>query len=230
MRVIVFTSPRYSHLLRPFTHLFNIFWSSLQPVIVAGVDSLPFALPDNFTINPIGANYPAQKWQEGTKALLQSIPDEWFVLMLEDYWLCRTVDVGGVETLAEYARSINKVTRVDLTTDVLHGYGDGRSAAEVCSYGHYDIIEKRPDCQYRMSLQAGIFHRERFIAQLIGGSPWELELYNTLQGDNNQRVLGSRQWPVRYVNAVDKGKLNWEQINRLPRKELGEIKEWIKDV
>jgi hypothetical protein len=230
MRVIVFTSPRYAHLLRPFAHLFNTFWSSLQEVVIAGVPALPFTLPDNYTVSAIGSNRPSSEWQEGARDFLESIPDEWFVLMLEDYWLCRTVDLGGIGTLAEYARGAGNVTRIDLTTDVLHGYGDGRNAREICHYGHYDIIEKGTDVQYRMSLQAGIFHRERLIKLLTGGSPWELELHNHLQGDNTQRVIGCRQWPVRYVNAVDKGRLNWDQINRLPKKELEEIKPWIYDV
>lgn len=230
MRVIVFTSTRYSTLLRPFAHLFNVFWGNDQPVTVAGVDGLPFALPDNFTINPAGANYPAAHWQEGAKALLQSIPDEWFVLMLEDYWLCRHVDRAAIESLTECARGLGNVTRADLTTDVLHGYMDGRNAREVCNYGHYDIIEKKTDSLYRMSLQAGIFHRERMIDMLDGGSPWELELHNRLQHDESQRVIGCRQWPVKYVNAVDKGKLNWAQIQRIPAKELAEIAPWIKEI
>lgn len=108
--------------------------------------------------------------------------------------------------------------RMDLTTDVLHGYGDGRNAKEVESYGNYDIIEKGTDTPYRASLQAGIFDRKYFIEMCErGGSPWEFELYNKLQDDNSVRVLGCRQWPVRYANAVDKGRINWQQIGTLPK-------------
>lgn len=217
MRVFVFTSPKYAYLIRPFAYLFNHFWGASQEVVIAGVPNVDFDLPVNFSVSAYGANRPASEWQQGAVEFLQSVDDRKFVLMLEDYFLCRQVDVVGVDMLGKYMEQSPNCVRMDLTTDILHGYGDGRNAKEVSACEHYDIIEKRTDSSYRMSLQAGIFDREYFIKMcMAGGSPWELELYSLLQDDESVSVYGCRQWPVRYVNAVDKGKLNWEQINRLP--------------
>lgn len=231
MRIFVFTSPKYCHLMMPFSYLFNQFWSELQPVVVVGVPELPFNLPENFTISEFGANVPADRWTDGAREFLETVDDEWFILMLEDYFITRPVDTNGVTELGNFACVFQNCVRMDLTTDILHGYGDCRNAIDICSWGHYDIIEKRIDSSYRMSLQAGMFDRKYFLKLCEETkSPWQLEMHNELQNDNSKRVLGCRQWPLRYANAVDKGKINWEQIRKIPAEHRREIEKWIQEI
>jgi hypothetical protein len=225
MRVVVLTCDRYAPLLRPFAHLFNQYWSALQPVTVIGATRAP-ELPTNFELCPTGAGYPATRWTDTLIEYLSNITDERFVLLLEDYFLCRTVDVRGVASLDQYASLHPEALRVDLTPDVLHAHGDARDAVEVEAWGHYDIVEKEPGLQYRVSTQAGIFGRANLLEILAPNvSPWDFEMYTPIP--DTMRVFGSRQWPVRYINAMHAGRLDWDQVNRLPSSDRPIVSEML---
>jgi hypothetical protein len=178
--------------------LFNRYWSTGQPVIVVGYKRPDFDLPPNFDFYSIApTSYPAKKWSTGMIEFFQSdLAPDLFVWLLEDYWLCRTADVTGVATLADYVAMRPGVLRLDLTTDRLYN-GD---KFDVESFGHYDIIETPAGSPYQMSLQAGIWRKSHLLRILKAGrSPWKVEI-NTSPPEN-MRVVGTRQYPVRYLNA-----------------------------
>jgi hypothetical protein len=146
--------------------------------------------------------------------------------MLEDYWLCRTVDFRGIDTLAEYCRLHPEVIRMDLTTDRLYAGG----MTDVESYGSYDIVETKEGTPYQMSLQAAIWSRKHLISVLKPGlNPWEVELQTQIK--EPLRVLGTRQFPCRYANVFNSGKpgelLN---LSEIPSEHLAFMKAegWIK--
>ena len=200
MRVVVYTSDKYLWCLRPFQYLFNTYWSELQEVVVGGFSPPPFPLAPNFTFKSIAPrNYPAEKWSDGLIQLLTSMDDEVIIFMLEDYWLCRTVQHGAVASLQEYMLHHPGVLRVDLTADRLYS---GR-AFDVDTWGHLDIIETPADTPYQWSTQACVVNRKHFLNCLKPGlGPWDFELRGNELIPDGLRVLGTRQWPVRYVNAV----------------------------
>jgi hypothetical protein len=178
--------------------LFNTYWSAQQRVFVAGYNPPSFDLPDNFTFISIAdKDFPAQKWTNGMIHFLeQQFREQLFVWLLEDYWLTRTVDVGGVATLADYVQMHPKVLRLDLTTDRLYN----GQMFDVESFGHYDILETPYKSPYQMSLQAGIWRRSHLLRVLVRGrTPWQTEI--DTRPPRNMRVLGTRQYPVRYLNA-----------------------------
>lgn len=200
MRVVVYTSDSYVWCLRPFQYLFNTYWSELQPVLVGGFRPPPFALAGNFTFRSIAPrNYPAKRWSDGLIQLLNTIDDEVFIFMLEDYWLCRGVYHQAVASLEEYMKMHRGVLRIDLTSDRLYS---GR-AFDVDTWGSLDIIETPADTPYQWSTQACVVRREQFLQCLEPGmAPWQFELRGNELIPEGLRVLGTRQWPVRYVNAV----------------------------
>jgi hypothetical protein len=131
--------------------------------------------------------------------------------MLEDYWLVRTVDVRGVSACYEYIKDKPNVLRFDLTADRL--YAGGMVDADY--WGNYDIIETPSSTPYQMSTQAGIWNKYRLLELLQPNkSAWEVEIHTSVP--DTMRVLGSRQYIVRYANAVLKGKLDREQLQLLP--------------
>lgn len=221
MRVLVVTSKNYLWATRPFAYLFNIFWSSLQPVVLLTDVRPQFDLPSNFSILSPSNNRPVAKerWSDLLiVALKNHISDSQFVLMLEDYWLVRTVDYRGVETLAEYMRHNGNIARIDLTADRQFNGG----AEPVGHYGHYDLVETKAPSDYQLSLQAGIWSRDHLISILKPGwSAWQTELEGTTVLNNHpeMRVLGTRQHPVRYVNALKGGDakhLREEEVKWMP--------------
>lgn len=226
IRVFVYTSDPYIWCMKPFSYLFNIYWSGLQEVVVGGFTPPQFQLPDNFTFHQIDKRpYPKEKWSNGLIRFLQDYQDDLFVLLLEDYLLQRTVDHNSITTLAEYMMlgKNNDVVRLDLTADRLYGKG----MHDVDHWGHYDIIACDKDAMYEMSLQAAIWNRRNLLRLLRPGmNPWEVEIQTDMTSQP-YRVLGTRQWPVRYANLMLKGQVVDYELERIVEPHRSAIKRWI---
>jgi hypothetical protein len=222
---------KYNWALRGFSFLFNKYWSELQEVIIVTDVEPSFELPPNFTVKSMsgGKPLPKEKWSDGLIFMLQKIPDDVFVLLLEDYWLIRKVDNVGVDTLADYMRAHKEILRMDLTDDrQYNGY-----MKDIGAWGHYDLVETPNESEYQMSLQAGIWSRDKLLSVIrpqLDPAQFELYLSPTLYERGDLRVLGTRQRPVRYANIYYQGRLVPDQIRLVPeehRKELAK-RGWIK--
>jgi hypothetical protein len=202
-------------------------WSADQSVMVVGFRFPDFDLPKNFNFYSLAPADPGpQFWSDQLIEALSSIEDEHIVIMLEDYWLCRGVDHRGVETLHEYCKLHPEVIRMDLTSDRLYAGG----MQDIDYYGCYDIVETKEGTPYQMSLQAAIWNRKKLLSVLHPGlTPWEVELQTEIKAP--LRVLGTRQFPIRYANMFNSGKpgmvLNLEQI---PKEHTDRMRKegWIK--
>lgn len=219
LRVFVETSDKYLWCLKPFSYLFNTYWSSLQPVVVFGYSKPKFSLPSNFSFFSVdNVNYPPERWSDGVIRFLRSVDDEHFVLMLSDYFLIRTVDLRGVTACHEYVRERPEVLRIDLTADRLYAGG----MRDVEGWGNYDIIETDENTPYQMSTQAGIWNRRRMLELLEPNkSAWEVEIHTHPVAPI--RVLGTRQYIVRYANALLKGQLDTQQLSMMPKEHRNAI-------
>jgi len=206
-------------------YLFNVYWSAQQPVDVLCESLPPFALPENFTPVPVNLadGWPKEKWTNGFVKYLNSIPEQLVVLLLDDYWLNRTVDVRGVVTLLEYMCINPLVLRMDLTMDRL--YAGGMRDYE--PYGHYDLIHA-PGSPYEMSLQAAIWNKELLLTVLMPDwNPWEVEMQGTsVVNEREMLVLGTRQNPIRYTNGSNVG-TGQVCTDRIPAEHLEKIKRWL---
>ncbi len=221
-RVFVLTSDKYMWAIKPFAYLFNVYWSTMQPVLLAGFSEPTFPLPDNFTFMKIAdENYPADKWSNGLIHLLNNVDDSHFVFLLEDYWLCKTVDVRGVNACYEYIKDRN-VLRIDLTDDRQYAGG----VQNLDAWGSYDIVETPNGTPYQMSTQAGIWNRKLMLEVLRPDkSAWEIEVHTS--PPPSMRVLGTRQCPVRYANGILKGDVDMNSIDRIPQPHRDIVKEWL---
>lgn len=229
--VYVLTSEKYLWSIQAFAYLFNVYWSSLQEVIVVSDVKPKFELPDNFKIRTMNNDspLPKEKWSDGLIVMLENIQDQHFVLMLEDYWLVRGVDHQAVGSLADYASIHGDILRVDLTDDRQYA-GD---MYDIGYWGRLDLVATPPDSPYQVSLQAAIWNRDLLVSLVRPDlSPWEFELYLSpaLHGRDDIKVIGTRQRPVRYANVFkggDPGKvINLEGIPEEHVKELRKRK-WL---
>lgn len=212
----VMTSVRYHRLLQGFAYLFNIFWSSLQPVVVV-TDKMPrgIHLPPNFDVKSVTGGLPAPKdrWSDMLISALEHCPTTHLVLLLDDYFLTRYVDDGAVPALAELARLHPEILRVDLTDDRQF---NGEAFSIGC-WGAYDLVETPCTSPYQASLQAGVISRDHMLSVLRPGlSPWAVELQTDLASRPDLRVVGTKNAPVRYANISkggdDNQKLSYEGI------------------
>jgi len=141
------------------------------------------------------------------------MPDDHFVLLLEDYWLCRGVNHQAVGTLHELCTQHQDVLRMDLTDDRQYN-GEARDWERVPYYGYNDIVWTPASSPYQMSLQAGIWNRRLMLEVLKPDkSAWQVELETGEKQLNKYTVLGTRQRPVRYANVFKGGDASPEALN-----------------
>lgn len=223
-QIIVTTSDKSLWTTKTFAYLFNTYYSSLQNVHIV-CESMPrFRLPPNFVLHPVHLDgitgWPIEKWTDGLARYLNSIPEQHVLIMLDDYWLVRTVDTRGINTLYEYMIERPEVLRVDLTGDRLYA----RDARDVDCYGHYDIISAQ-GTEYQMSLMPGLWNKKLLLEVLQPNwSPWEVELSGTSVVNERPEliVVGTRQWPIRIVNSLRNGR-EWVDITGIEQTHLDHI-------
>ena len=231
LRVFVITCNKYQWALRGFAHQFNKYWSSLQPVVVAGYTPPDFSLPPNFTFHSVSPDeYPSEKWSTGLIQFLNAIDDQHFVLLLEDYWLCRGVNHLAIGTLWELCQLQSQIIRMDLTDDRQYN-GESRDFEHIPYYGSNDIIWTPSASPYQMSLQAAIWNRKHLLEVLKPDeSAWQVETAGTatnLRKREDLWVLGTRQRPVRYANVFRGGDASKEALNLtyLTKEDIEELRE-----
>jgi len=195
--------------------MMRVYWSELQPTIVGGFARPGFELPKSFQFHQISpSEYPVDKWSNALIKFLNEIPDEYFVMFMEDFWLNRTVDSRGIQTLYEYMQGNPDILRIDLTMDRL--YAGGMHSFD--TWGHYDLITA-PGSPYQLSFQTGIWNKRRLLEVLKPDwSPWDVEIHGTSVVNEERKdliVLGTRQNPVSYANVIDKGKWNKSQFETI---------------
>lgn len=209
LRVFVMTCDRYLWALKGFIHQFQKYWSTMQPVVIAGYALPDFTMPPNFVFRSIAPkDYGKDRWSTGLIEFLESVNDKHFILLLEDYWLCRMVNHLSIGTLYELCTIHPEIIRMDLTDDRLYA-GDMGDFGLVPYYGCNDIIYTPPTSPYQMSLQAAIWNREALLSILQPDqSAWQVEIgktSNILKDRVDLWVLGTRQRPVRYANVFQGG-------------------------
>lgn len=200
MQTIVLVTDKYLWCLRPFMHLWNKYCGI--PATIAGFTPPNFPLEDGFTFHSIGAmeDYPVNKWSDAVLKVLHETPDEQVLLMLEDAWVTRPVNVGLVAKLSDYMADHPEVLRVDLTTDRL-----GNSAMrDYASLQWIDLIVTPPPSEYLLSCMAGIWNKAQLLKYLIPGeTPWQFEIDGSRRAnDDHALVLGTRQLPMRHLFAM----------------------------
>lgn len=193
------------------------------PATIAGFTPPNFPLRDGFTFHSIGRmeDYPVNKWSDALIKVLHETPDEQVLLMLEDAWVTRPVNVGLVAKLADYMSQHPEVLRVDLTTDRL-----GNSAMQdYASLQWIDLIYTPPPSEYLLSCCAGIWNKAQLLKYLIPGeTPWQFELDGSRRAnDDNALVLGTRQLPMRHLFAMRaNGKLDLKMTWGIPAHPLSD--------
>lgn len=230
--VLIFTSDKYLPALRPMGYLFNKYWSAAQKATVVGFARPQFELPLNFEFHSLGdmVQYPFNKWSNALIDYLEVHNDmSHFVLLLEDYWPIRPVNLSAIRMLYDYALQFRNVLKIDLAADRLYAMG----MKDYNNCGYLDLVVSDYNSPYHMSLMPGIWNRELMLRFLVRNeSPHDIEIYGTSRvaaARDEVLVLGTRQWPFRNTLAHRNGdatKLNVSELSKsdlLALTELGYI-------
>ena len=231
MRVFTFSCDPYYHILRMFVHQFLAHWDDKQEVVIVGFSPLPFTIPPNFSFVSVGEfkDYPVNRWSDAVIKYLESVNDEVFVLMLEDYLLVRDVNIDAVRILADYMSAHEDIIRIDLAEDRLHASGTDMNYGYI---KYIDLIKSAPGSPYHMSLWPGLWRRSNILKILQKGwTPWDVEIAgnNKLSAMPELLVLGTKQGPVRITLAArggDPGKIDITALSYEDQKSLISEKRW----
>lgn len=213
--VIVMTSDVSQNRVAPgFVYLFNKYWGASQKVKLVGYTAPKFKLPKNFEFHSLGrfADYPANKWSNSLMRVLNEIASEVFVLLLDDYWLVRDVDLRAMKIIRDYMFQFQNVIKFDLCTDRLYSdpnryfYGFNTHAHA----GYLDLIKSPPGSNYHMSLWGGMWRRDLMKKIIVPDeTAQQIELNGTgrLSGyGDNMLVFGTRQSPLKHGNIIQSSK------------------------
>ena len=201
--------------LRPFFYMQQKYAPWMRGY-VAGFSSPQFEIPDDWQFVSLGEfkDYPINKWSNAVRNLIgnSGFVEERFILMLEDYFILRQVDESAVRQLGHYIATHADIAKIDLTTDRLY-------AADMRDYGacgQFDLIIDNPASAYNTSLLAAIWNKQDFLNLLIEDeTPWQFELegsnrWKSYAVDNNKKILGTRQNPIRHTVAIRNGQIDYE--------------------
>jgi hypothetical protein len=219
MKIICLTSNEYLNILPGFAYLFNKYYPG-QEVTIVRYEDRPPKLPDNFKNYAIGqqSNY---SWSGGLKRYLNDISDEFVLLMLEDYYLDKPVDVELIEPTVNLMNGFKEIMKFDLTDD--------RLKVKHTDYGN-GVIQSDINAPFLASLQAAIWRRDFLLAILnTKDNPWKFEKNKRtkLYLQNNKGViLGCVNPPMSYVNAVggEGHKPGEYDLKKLPESMIEELK------
>lgn len=144
MNIYVLTSTKYTRLLPEFAERFEQYWGEPFLVYISNTD-----------IN---------HWSDGIINFLNSIKDEYFILLSEDFYLTESVDKEILASLKEAVKL--KPQRISL----LGNHTPARTYFDGTYFTH------KMDAEYQFSLEASIQNREFLLDNLKPGlDPWESE-------------------------------------------------------
>lgn len=206
MNLYVLTSNKYVHCLPPFAYLFCRYWGLTQPVTIVGYEERPKrTLPRNFTFLSLGKQ-DSYTFSSGLKAFLERIRDEYFILMLEDYFLDFVVRRATIDMCEQVMIDHPDVVKIDLTDDRQKVEHEDTEIGK--PYG-IRFIQSAPGAPFQGSLQAAIWRRG-FLLEFLNPKEdaWMMEKNFTRRCITarregfNGKILGMIQPPVHYINSI----------------------------
>lgn len=231
MKTIVLTSNEYLNIIPGFAYLFNKFYPG-QEVTVVRYEDRPYGLPDNFKNYAIGqqSNY---SWSGGLKRYLTDIEDEFVLLMLEDYYLDKDVDLGTLTGCKNLMIHRPEIVKIDLTDDrlkVAHSKSNYALKDKPDSVVLEYFIQSDINAPFLASVQAAIWRKD-FLMSILNtkDNPWQFEKNPRTKAylkKHNGVILGCVNPPMSYINAVggEGNKPGQYDLKKLPEWMIEELK------
>lgn len=217
MKIIVLTSDKRNWLLNGFQYQWDKYGGGLD------ITAVGFTKPDFWKREFISlgdfSHYPVNRWSDQLIETLDVIQDEQILIMLEDYWLIRSINTKIVGYANKFMGLNPDVLRFCLTTDRL--YCGEKNIINQVHLSDFDLFETKPT-DYHLSFQASIFNKSVLRSILIREeTPWQVELMGT-QRAWGLRVFSTRQWPINYQIVVDKGEFKRDGNWMYPARQLSD--------
>lgn len=207
--ILVPSCDKYADLWNPFFAFRDKFWPDPTWKVYLTVNLADFS---HHGVEVIKTGT-ASDWSSELRKALELIPSDYFLLILEDYFIYEPVDSKEIERLFEIACK-DKIDFLRL------GCFPGRYN----TYWPYDALKQYPGlaeirngAKYRINLQTAIWYKPTLMALLKDGeNPWEFEIkgseransmnfrsYCVIEDAKKEGIHG----PITYIGgAITKGK------------------------
>ena len=171
LNIYITTSDDYHHCLKPFTFLFNKFWSKDKKVTFLGYREPQVKLPSNFDFISLGEQRGPTYYSEDLRLFYESINDSHFICTMEDQFILDYVNLDVINKLSEYLDR-DKVGRVCLTNSIFQSHM-GKKHNNYKSDSGYEIIEYSQNSEFRMTTEWTIWNKDYLCKHLPNGlTPW----------------------------------------------------------
>lgn len=214
MKIITITCDGYLHILKGFVYMFNKYWTPDADMVVLGYGTPSFDLPKNSEFISLGDQEKYGKdWTSALIPFFKQLPDEYFILLLEDFYILNVDKTLLYEAEKHMAEGVEKVR---LTFDARPG--DKKDV-------NFKIMEQK--ASYRLSLQPSIIRRDYFLKYLIPGKTiQDYETNHDAIRDDGAQILLPRKDIIYYSNFVLRGRVSdSRQLARIDKEDLDMIKQ-----
>lgn len=222
IKIYITTSDDHLEYLKVTTYLLNKYWPVARPVTIVGYARPNFELPDNFKFVSMGSQVGgARRWATDLKKFFSGLQDDYLIHGLDDYFICRPVDVEVLETLVN--NHLDKsVGWVGLTIGP-----SMRSHRCVRSYQDFEVIELAQDADYRITAQFNLWNREYLLKHLIeGDTPWDFEVKGSERArhDKMQILAAKGRIAIHKIDGIRKELPGIYHLGGLDKKVINEMR------
>lgn len=180
MRMFVPTCDQMRHVIPTYAKLHNKYWGEHQTVTVLCYKEPEGDLPHNFEVVSLGDQKDfGRSWTDAMIPYFESIPDECFMLNLDDSFIIDYVDEGKLEILKAYIE-MNFCEKA-----MLHSHLNKHSEPYLGK-----IVRLKSDAPYRTSIHPAIWTKKQFQSFLKPGyTLWDFELKNQPQSKQDGTTI-----------------------------------------
>jgi hypothetical protein len=197
LSVLVASCDAYADLWRPFFTLFRRYWPDCPYPVYLGSNFASHPDPELKHVH-IGED---RDWALGFRAMLEAMPTDRVLVLLEDYLLTAPADTARIKRLAGHMRERDAGC---LRLVPVPGAPSPDSSSP-------EVGELPRGMSYRVSLQAAVWDRATLLELVTPGeSPWQLEHQGSGRSDVLPQpflsVVQGAAWPLPYfATAVVRG-------------------------
>ena len=193
--LLIFSCDRYADLWPAGIELFNRYWPDCPWKKYLASDTRPAAFPG---FQSLGCSDHILDWSTRLAMVLSQIPDEYVLMLLDDFFLQNRVDTAQTVVFLEEAVRCN----APCLRLVPH-----RSLQKV--FLESEIADEHTrGLPYRTSTQASIWRKDRLLSLLVPGeSIWEFEANGSSRSEKwPEPFLAARRAPIDYIDVLSRGK------------------------
>jgi hypothetical protein len=167
--ILILSCDKYSDAWNPFFLLMQKYWPDCKFDVFLGTNEKGFDFPGIKVLK----SGKARDWSADTSAILEQIPHENVIILLEDYFIMKPVDEVWlnkcISFLSEKNASFMRIASFRKDHFPMYAYDP------IIENPEFGIT--RNEAPYKVNLQAGIWNKKDLIDLIKKGeSPWEFEV------------------------------------------------------